>query len=209
MAQSKVYSISAAIATKSCNTLCSLYLHHPCRCCRDATAAGAAPGPRDAAVAVHPGLVATWLARNYFKGSVPRLLRPLTDPFFEHVFGPYLLRRWVIGWVAAAAAAAAAAACTDAAVCAVQGVLRREAATAVLRPPPLQSTSPAARSPAAAADTLLYAATAPAEEVGGQYCGTAPQVGHHSRAAGDPALAQRLWQFSAHLCQLSPEDTLS
>ena len=66
-----------------------------------------------------------------------------------------------------------------------------------------------ARSPAAAADTLLYAATAPAEEVGGQYCGTAPQVGHHSRAAGDPALAQRLWQLSAHLCQLSAEETLS
>jgi hypothetical protein len=75
--------------------------------------------------------------------------------------------------------------------------------------PSCGAPSPDARSPAAAADTLLYAATAPAEEVGGQYCGTAPKVGHHSRAAGDPALAQRLWQLSAHLCQLSPEETLS
>lgn len=49
---------------------------------------------RDAAVAVHPGLVNTALAAGYFKQMPPKLLRPLTDPFFAHVFCPYMLRRW-------------------------------------------------------------------------------------------------------------------
>lgn len=116
------------------------------------TAAAGQEG-RDASVAVHPGLVDTFLARNYFKGTAPRLLRPLTDPFFEHFFGPRLLR-----------------------------------------------------SPDAAAQTVLYAATAPAGEVGGAYVGTAPRVGHHSRAAGDPALAARVWELGAHLCRLGEDD---
>ncbi|KAI3430478.1 hypothetical protein D9Q98_005073 [Chlorella vulgaris] len=110
---------------------------------------------RDVAVAVHPGLVDTFLARNYFKQSVPRPLRPLSDPFFEHLFCPYLLR-----------------------------------------------------SPEAAAQTVLYAATAPAAEVGGQYCGTSPHVSKHSAAAGDPVLAEHLWELSAHLCQLGPSELL-
>ena len=50
---------------------------------------------RDAAVAVHPGLVNTALAAGYFKQMPPKLLRPLTDPFFTHAFCPYMLRRWV------------------------------------------------------------------------------------------------------------------
>lgn len=94
--------------------------------------------------------------RGYFQQTAPRLLRPLTDPFFEKVFCPYLLR-----------------------------------------------------SPEAAAETVLFAATAPAEEVGGQYCGTAPRVTHHSAAAGDPALARRLWDLSAHLCQLEGDELVS
>jgi hypothetical protein len=44
-------------------------------------------------VAVHPGLVDTALARGYFKQTAPRALRPLTDPFFDHLFCPHLLRR--------------------------------------------------------------------------------------------------------------------
>ena len=50
-------------------------------------------GERDAAVAVHPGLVNTALAAGYFKQMPPKLLRPLTDPFFTHAFCPYMLRR--------------------------------------------------------------------------------------------------------------------
>lgn len=60
--------------------------------------------------------------------------------------------------------------------------------------------------PEAAAETVLYAATAPADEVGGRYCGTAPRVTHHSAAADDPQLAQRLWDLSAHLCELGADD---
>lgn len=67
---------------------------------------------------------------------------------------------------------------------------------------------PAACSPEAAARTVLYAATAPAEEVGGRYVGTAPKVSRHSRAADDPALAARLWDLSAHLCGLQGGDEL-
>lgn len=55
---------------------------------------------------------------------------------------------------------------------------------------------------------MLYAATAPAAEVGGRYCGTAPRVTHNSAVADDPALAQRLWQLSAHLSQLGERDLL-
>ncbi|PSC76102.1 short-chain dehydrogenase [Micractinium conductrix] len=113
-------------------------------------------GVRDAAVAVHPGLVDTALARGYFKQTPPRLLRPLTDPFFDRLFCPYLLR-----------------------------------------------------SPAAAAETVLYAATAPADEVGGQYVGTAPRVSKHSQAAGDAALAARLWELSAHMCSLDADERVT
>lgn len=56
---------------------------------------------------------------------------------------------------------------------------------------------------------MLYAATAPAEEVGGAYVGTAPRVGHHSRAAGDPALAARVWELGAHLCGLAGDDLVA
>ncbi|KAL4422768.1 hypothetical protein ABPG75_008965 [Micractinium tetrahymenae] len=121
-----------------------------------ATATVSGQQGRDMSVAVHPGLVDTFLARNYFKGTAPRVLRPLTDPFFERFFCPRLLR-----------------------------------------------------SPEAAAQTVLYAATAPAQEVGGAYVGTAPRVGHHSRAAGDPALAARVWELGAHLCQLGEEDLVA
>lgn len=65
------------------------------------------------------------------------------------------------------------------------------------------------RSPKAAAETVLYAATAPAGEVGGRYCGTAPRVTRHSAAADDPALAQRLWELSVHLCQLEGDELVS
>jgi len=63
--------------------------------CRAAPPGG---GERDAAVAVHPGLVNTALAAGYFKQMPPKLLRPLTDPFFTHVFCPYMLRRLVPRW---------------------------------------------------------------------------------------------------------------
>jgi hypothetical protein len=101
-------------------------------------------------------LVNTALAAGYFKQMPPKLLRPLTDPFFTHAFCPYMLR-----------------------------------------------------SPEAAAETVLFAATAPAHEVGGRYCGTAPRVTRHSAAADDPQLAQRLWDLSAHLCQLDSADLVS
>lgn len=55
---------------------------------------------------------------------------------------------------------------------------------------------------------MLYAATAPAEEVGGQYVGTAPKVSRHSAVADDPALGARLWDLSAHLCSLEGSDDL-
>lgn len=52
---------------------------------------------------------------------------------------------------------------------------------------------------------MLYAATAPADEVGGRYCGTAPRVARHSAAADDEALARRVWELSAHLCELGAD----
>lgn len=64
-------------------------------------------------------------------------------------------------------------------------------------------------SPEAAAETVLYAAAAPAEEVGGRYCGTAPRVGDCSKAAEDPALAQWVWSLAAHLCQLGPDELVA
>lgn len=65
------------------------------------------------------------------------------------------------------------------------------------------------RSPEAAAETVLFAATAPAVEVGGCYCGTAPRVTRASKTADDPALAARLWELSAHLSQLPSDDLVS
>lgn len=56
---------------------------------------------------------------------------------------------------------------------------------------------------------MLFAATAPAAEVGGRYCGTAPRVTHASKASDDPALAARLWELSAHLSQLPSDDLVS
>ncbi len=79
-----------------------------------------------------------------------------------------------------------------------------------IAPPPAHpSPSNPPASPEAAAETVLYAATAPAEEVGGRYCGTAPRVTRHSAAGDDPQLAQRLWDLSAHLCQLDADDLVS
>lgn len=56
---------------------------------------------------------------------------------------------------------------------------------------------------------MLFAASAPADKVGGRYCGTAPRVTRHSAAADDPELAQRLWDLSAHLCALGPGELVS
>lgn len=56
---------------------------------------GTGAAGRDASVAVHPGLVDTSLARGYFKQTAPAVLRPLSDLFFDRLFCPYLLRRWV------------------------------------------------------------------------------------------------------------------
>lgn len=62
------------------------------------------------------------------------------------------------------------------------------------------------RSPEAAAETVLFAATAPADQVGGRYCGTAPRVARHSAAADDEVLARRVWELSAHLCDLTADE---
>jgi hypothetical protein len=170
---------------------------------------------RDVAVAVHPGLVDTFLARNYFKQSVPRPLRPLSDPFFEHLFCPYLLRRCVVGpardslqpghTIHSCTVSPTVFICLHCHPCCSQ-------------PQPALPVRPPSRphpfrlrclcSPEAAAQTVLYAATAPAAEVGGQYCGTSPHVSKHSAAAGDPVLAEHLWELSAHLCQLGPSELL-
>lgn len=152
----KWHSFQAYANSKMCTLLAAKHMDSLfARDARQDAACGAA-SRRDAAVAVHPGLVDTFLARGYFKQTAPRLARPLTDPFFDHVFCPYLLR-----------------------------------------------------SPEAAAETVLYAAAAPAEEVGGRYCGTAPRVGDCSKAAEDPALAQWVWSLAAHLCQLGPDELVA
>ena len=177
-------------------------------------------------MAVHPGLVDTLLARGYFRQMAPAALRPLTDPFFDRAFCPHALRR--CGCLGRGVRA-----CGAGAVCSL-GVLGLGPGGAGVPPPllgpgqerappclpgmprcqrrPLTSTSTRcplpARSPEAAARTVLYAATAPAEEVGGRYVGTAPKVSRHSRAADDPALAARLWDLSAHLCGLEGGDDL-
>ncbi len=62
------------------------------------------------------------------------------------------------------------------------------------------------RSPEAAAETVLFAATAPADQVGGRYCGTAPRVARHSAAADDEVLARQVWELSAHLCDLTADE---
>lgn len=48
--------------------------------------------PADCAVAVHPGIVDTDLARTYFLNEVPKLLRPIVRPLFEHVLFPLCLK---------------------------------------------------------------------------------------------------------------------
>lgn len=47
----------------------------------------------DTAVAIHPGLVDTWLARTFFKQCCPEFLRPVTDPLLDHVLCPLFLRK--------------------------------------------------------------------------------------------------------------------
>lgn len=182
-------------------------------------------GVRDAAVAVHPGLVDTALARGYFKQTPPRLLRPLTDPFFDRLFCPYLLRRWAGGWCGQPTSGAspwsqprgAAAARSHAHEARSPSRWLDRRLRHLIKPrcrPPRTRTrtrprTPCLRSPAAAAETVLYAATAPADEVGGQYVGTAPRVSKHSQAAGDAALAARLWELSAHMCSLDADERVT
>lgn len=102
-------------------------------------------GSPDSAVAVHPGLVDTALARGFFRGEVPAILRPLLVPLLDTVFFPFFLR-----------------------------------------------------TPQAAARTVLYAATAPADAVAGQYV-SGLRVARHAARADDPVLAARLWSASCEL----------
>lgn len=107
--------------------------------------AGSGSGPRDAAVAVHPGLVDTALARGYFKQMAPAALRPLTDPFFEKLFCPYALRRRVWGWAGWGVRAGFSAARTRCALAEGLAALRALAAEARRtspRPPRLRHLQP-------------------------------------------------------------------
>ncbi|KAK9824442.1 hypothetical protein WJX72_010272 [[Myrmecia] bisecta] len=95
-------------------------------------------GGRDVAVAVHPGLVDTTLARTWFRNGCPRFLAPLGLPILERLF-PY---------------------------CLIPTAL--------------------------AAQTVLFAATAPASQVAGAYVADC-RVAKTSRTANDAKLAKRLW----------------
>lgn len=46
-----------------------------------------------AAVSVHPGIVDTHLARQYFKQLIPDWMRPITDPLNDYVLLPIITRR--------------------------------------------------------------------------------------------------------------------
>ncbi len=101
-----------------------------------------------AAVAVHPGIVDTALARQYFKDQVPKVLLPIASPILEKFFFPVFLK-----------------------------------------------------TPKAAAECVLFAATAPAEEVGGKYIQECA-VARSSGASDDVVLAGRLWEKSKELAGL-------
>lgn len=59
------------------------------------------------------------------------------------------------------------------------------------------------RSPRAAAHVVLYAATAPDDEVAGQYVADG-SVKKSSKLSYDPALARRLWDVSCQLASYEP-----
>lgn len=50
------------------------------------------PFPGGCAVAVHPGIVNTALARDYFISTVPSFLHPIITPFLHKYFFPLFLR---------------------------------------------------------------------------------------------------------------------
>jgi NAD(P)-dependent dehydrogenase (short-subunit alcohol dehydrogenase family) len=100
------------------------------------------------AVACHPGIVDTALARQYFKDRVPKLLLPIAAPILDTIFFPGFLK-----------------------------------------------------TPKAAAECVLYAATAPAEEVGGKYIQECA-VARSSKASEDVVLARRLWKKGKELAGL-------
>jgi NAD(P)-dependent dehydrogenase (short-subunit alcohol dehydrogenase family) len=104
--------------------------------------------PAGAAVACHPGIVNTALARQYFKDQVPKVLLPLASPFLDKLFFPVFLK-----------------------------------------------------TPKAAAESVLFAATAPADEVGGKYVQECA-VARSSEASNDVVLASRLWKKSKELAGL-------
>ena len=104
------------------------------------------------AVAVHPGIVDTDLARQYFKDRVPKVLLPLAAPILNNFFFPVFLK-----------------------------------------------------TPQAAAECVLFAATAPADEVGGQYIQDCA-VAKSSKSSNDVVLASRLWEKSKELAGLVEEE---
>lgn len=53
---------------------------------------GNGPMPKGTAVAVHPGIVDTDLARQYFINDVPRWLQPVAVPILQRIIFPAFLR---------------------------------------------------------------------------------------------------------------------
>ncbi|KAG7670058.1 hypothetical protein Ndes2526B_g06434 [Nannochloris sp. 'desiccata'] len=101
-----------------------------------------------AAVACHPGIVNTALARQYFKDQVPKVLLPIASPILDNLLFPVFLK-----------------------------------------------------TPKGAAECVLFAATAPADEVGGEYVQECA-VARSSGASNDVALTSRLWKKSKELAGL-------
>lgn len=54
-------------------------------------------GNRHSAVSVHPGLLDTSLARQYFKGLCPSWVRPMTDILMDSLLIPLILRDVIHG----------------------------------------------------------------------------------------------------------------
>jgi len=104
--------------------------------------------PVGAALACHPGLVDTEMARKFFKDKVPKVLLPIVSLFFDKIFFPFFLK-----------------------------------------------------TPKAATECVLFAATAPANEVGGKYVEECAVV-RSSGASNDVVLASRLWEKSKELAGL-------
>jgi len=48
--------------------------------------------PAGAALACHPGIVNTDMARQFFKDQVPKVLLPIASPFFNKIFFPFFLK---------------------------------------------------------------------------------------------------------------------